>query len=933
MRFKVLGPLEVTTAADARTVTPRAAKVRVVLATLLVRPNEVVSVDALIDELWGEQPPRTAMTTLQVYISQLRKLLQDVQPELGRDALLTRAPGYLLRVDPGQLDLAVFEDLHRRGREALGQGDHAAAADLQRQALALWRGPLLSDTPHGSLLNSMAVRLTEARIAALEQRVRAELQLGRHQEILGELQALTTELPLHEEFHAHLMVALYRTGRQADALRTFGELRRTLVHELAIEPGRRLQQLHSRILTGDPALLQPAAPQQPLTADWPPAVAVTEPQAPAAPLRLGPFPSADPLFTGRKDQLEQLAGWLRTLPGGGCIQITGPAGMGKTTLAVTAAHHATDQFPDGRALIPLRDETGQPLPAQRVLHAVLRALGTVGELPHSTTAQRDTLHRLTEGRRLLLLLDDAVDTDQLRPLLPLPAGCTALITSRPVLPGLGGPILPLEELTPADARELLLTSCGPRTDTDPLTEQGLADWHAIDGHSAYDVYAEEAHAYDTAEPAPTPGEPAQHGPRDVWDQLADQCGRIPGALRVVAQQLALHPNRSPADIATRLSGAESRPAALRALDEEYGRSLYAVYDTAPEETRRAARLLSLLPPGPFTTTAAAVALGVRHDEAELTVRSLVTAGLLTPAPDGTGHRFPELLRLTAVEARAEEQPTWVRAALARLSEAAADQTETAQRATRIDGLHPTDWFTRQQRDLVALLDQTHDAGLWTHTVRLADAMTAFLEALAAWDVWEHTHTLALDAAGHLSDEAARARLLRSLGDLAWQRQRPDQAQQLYEQVLAGPDAVTSERNRALAGLADVHLSNGAGATAAGLVMPTLLQEPGDARGCFEAHRVLGLHALNAEGPSAADSHFRECLLLAGTLGDRRLEAYARRWLSRLHDGTVHPGWTEVRPGVWHGGYASRTQAGSGAGSGSSLKSRGSSLRREMPSLR
>ncbi|KKD02466.1 AfsR/SARP family transcriptional regulator, partial [Streptomyces sp. WM6386] len=140
MRFKVLGPLEVTTAADARTVTPRAAKVRVVLSTLLVRPNEVVSVDGLIDELWSEHPPRTAMTTLQVYISQLRKLLQDVQPDLGRDALLTRAPGYLLRVDPGQLDLAVFEVLHRQGREALAEGDHAAAADLQRQALALWRG-------------------------------------------------------------------------------------------------------------------------------------------------------------------------------------------------------------------------------------------------------------------------------------------------------------------------------------------------------------------------------------------------------------------------------------------------------------------------------------------------------------------------------------------------------------------------------------------------------------------------------------------------------------------------------------------------------------------------------------------------------------------------------------------------------------------------
>ncbi|WP_234441856.1 AfsR/SARP family transcriptional regulator, partial [Streptomyces sp. WM6386] len=150
---------------------------------------------------------------------------------------------------------------------------------------------MFSDPPPGSLLKTMSVRLTEAPLAALEQRVRAELQLGRHQEVLGELQSLTTELPLHEDFHAHLMVALYRTGRQADALRTFGELRRTLVRELAIEPGRRLQQLHSRILTGDPALLEPAAQrQQRLTADGQSTAAIADP-APIAPLRPARFPS------------------------------------------------------------------------------------------------------------------------------------------------------------------------------------------------------------------------------------------------------------------------------------------------------------------------------------------------------------------------------------------------------------------------------------------------------------------------------------------------------------------------------------------------------------------------------------------------------------------------------------------------------------------
>ena len=213
MRFRILGPLEVRGApGTSEALTPRAAKIRVVLATLLVRANEIVSVDSLIDELWGEDPPRTATTTLQVYISQLRKLLHEVDAELGRDALVTRPPGYELRLDPAQLDLAVLEELHGRGRELMDRQDYRGAADLQRRALGLWRGPLLSDTPHGPLLDATAVRLSETAHVGAGTVHQGRAASGPSSELIGELQAVTAELPLREEFHAHLMVALYRSG-------------------------------------------------------------------------------------------------------------------------------------------------------------------------------------------------------------------------------------------------------------------------------------------------------------------------------------------------------------------------------------------------------------------------------------------------------------------------------------------------------------------------------------------------------------------------------------------------------------------------------------------------------------------------------------------------------------------------------------------------
>ncbi|MFK4070921.1 BTAD domain-containing putative transcriptional regulator [Streptomyces sp. NPDC029674] len=1184
MRFRVLGPLEVRSARDAQRVTPRAAKIRSVLATLLVRSNEVVSVDSLVDELWGRRPPRTALTTLQVYISQLRKLLREVAPEFGREALVTRAPGYLLQVGPAQLDLVLFEELHRGGRQAMERGEHAAAADLQRRALELWRGPLLSDTRHGSLLSTTAVRMDEVRIAALEQRVRAELVLGRHKELVGELQALAAELPLHEEFHAHLMVALYRAGRQADALHTYSRLRHTLVEELAIEPGVRLRRLQRRVLAGDRALLHPGAPGRPLP-ELPRLPSPAPPPPPATPALLlaapaGGLPDADPLFTGRERELARLAAWLRR-PAGGCVQITGPAGAGKTALAVAAAHRVRAAFPDGCVRVRLCDGDGRPLDATQSLLQILRTCGAPGDpAPRSSDELHTALRQLTSShRRILLLLDDITDATQLRPLLPLlpPAeGCAILLTCRAPLPGLGGHTLPLDALTPQDARQLLTSLSGhtyaARAPYDTaLTTVSTMDGHAdlpveggapadgreeladawddmaagrgesVDGrdrpadgtggrangwaepptgqgapiggrHEPIDSWGQPAGdppgavggrsepadgpdgtadsrgrlddgpgdavngwgplaggppttADDWSEPADGPGDTADgpgrrdDGPGDTaddwrepvdgpastaddwgrladgpastvggwgplasgppttadgrsepadgpastaddwgrladgpastvggwgplasgppttagdwsepadgagdtadglgrrddgpggtadswgrlddgpastaagssgpddgpagaadgWGLLAEWCGWFPGPLRAVAGHLAAHPHHSPARLAARLRRERTRLAELRALDEECYRQLCRVYDSAPEADRRAARLLSLLPGGPLDPRAAATALGIPPQDAGRVLNSLVGAGLLGRQPDdrhphghdhgyGGGYRFPVLVRLLAAERRAAEEPAVsVHAALARLCAAACRELTARQCARAGDGLSPLDWFVRRQGALVTLVAQAHAAGLWGQTARLAEAMTAFVEVSAAWQAWEHTHTLALDAAGHLGDRATTVRLLRSLGDLAWQRHRPDAARDFYQRALDITGTGTGgagERGRILAGLADLHLEAGATDLAARLVLPTLTQAPEDTRGCYEARRVLALHALETGGGAAARPHFRQCLTLAGVLGDHRLEAYARRWLDRLRDDdrAPRPGWTEIRPGVWY----------------------------------
>ncbi|MCC9311467.1 AfsR/SARP family transcriptional regulator [Kitasatospora sp. RB6PN24] len=838
--------------------TPKAAKLRALLGTLLVRANQVVSVESLVTELWQDEPPRTATSTLHVYVSQLRKLLATVDPARGRELLRTQPPGYRLALAPDLLDLSVFEGLHRLGREALADGRYHDAADLQSRAVALLRGPLLSDTPHGPLLEGAAAQLAEAGAAALDQRIRADLQLGRHHELIAELRSLATQHPLREELHGHLMLALYRAGRQAEALQAFAALRKLLVAELAVEPGPPLQRLHRRILAGDPGLLLPATGQGGSAAARNGAGGTASPGAPAG----AALPPADPVFTGRDTALARVEELLRQAPAGSFVAVTGQPGVGKTAFALEAAHRSGPAFPDGRLFLDLQPEPGHPLPATKAISTLLRRRGV--RLAHGAGAGelRDAWQQQLMGRQLLLVLDNADSEAQLRPLLPTTAGSSAIVTTRRLPAGFGGirPVL-LDALDPEEARLLFAAAAGP--------ERAAAEPAAV-------------------------------------RELLELCGRLPLAIRVVAAQLTARPHWSAASLVDRLRDERFRLGDLHIGELDARTPLLRAYRDARPELRRAFRLLGLLPAGPFGRAAAGAVLGLPPAETARLLDGLIEDRLLVDA-DRAGHQVPELLRVLAVERLDEEEsPQDIGDAIERLCEEyarTAEQVSAVLTGARPGGEEPPEpagWFTRERDALVGAVRQAHRAGRLTAAVRLVAALDGHLETHAAWDAWAETHALALDAARRCGDRGAEVRTLRSLGDLAWQQRRLEEAEEHYglARRIAEETGQRAELSRALVGLAELRMDTGDGAAVEALLTAALAAAPDPAapRARFDVLRALGFHALAAGDRTRAGTRFTACLDLARTLRDRRLESFARRALRTARSGPGHR--LEVRPGVW-----------------------------------
>jgi len=739
--FGLLGPLLVHD--GTRPVPVSAPQQRVLLAALLLSAGRVVSVDALAEAMWEGQPPAGARGALHSAVQRLRSTLGPS----GADLVETRPPGYLITVEDGELDVRAFSLLATRGHAAAEAGNWAEAADLLREALGLWRGEPLADVPSQLLRDREVPPIEDQRLQALVARIDADLHLGRHGEVVAELRQLATAHPLQEQFHAQLMLSLYRSGRQADALAAYQDVRRVLADQLGIDPGPELTVLHQRILAADSELLQPADGDLPGSAAEPLSGPVPEPGGRAAvrdhvvPRQL---PAATRHFAGRAGALAvlgRLAGEAAgTSPATVIAVIDGTAGIGKTTLALRFAHQVAGRFPDGQLYVNLRgfDPAGPPVTPAEAIRLFLDALAMpAARIPAGLDAQAGLYRSVLAGKRMLVLLDNARDVDQVRPLLPASPGCLVIVTSRSQLTSLvaaeGAFPLTLDVLARADAHELLSRRLGPPRVTE--------------------------------DPAAT-------------DELIRLCAGLPLALSIAAARSASQPGLSLAALCAELRDAGGR---LDALDAGHAATnvravLSWSYQQLNASAGRLFRLLGLHA-GPDISAAAAASLaGLAPSDARRDLGELTRAHLLTEYAPG---RFGchDLLRAYAAElAGSVDSEAERRAATGRMLD---HYLHTAASAALL--LHPTRrpvtlaplaagvtpehidgvgdalaWFEAERRVLVAAAQRAVEEGFDTHAWQIPWALSRFLDTQGHWHEWTGTEQIALAAAGRLGDRAAQA---------------------------------------------------------------------------------------------------------------------------------------------------------------------------------
>jgi DNA-binding SARP family transcriptional activator len=745
-RYLALGA--VTLRVNGLQVAVAAARDRTVLSVLLLNAGRAVTVEDLIDATWGEGLPRSARSQVHGCIFRLRRMLPT-------GALRNRSPGYLIEVGEDEFDVTVFERVVAEGRAAVSQGRLAAGRQLLRQGLGLWRGPAFAAVA-SPLVHAEAVGLDELRLAVWEECTETELRLGLDRELVGELTSLVGRHPLREELRRQLMVALYRVGRQADALAVYRQAQADLADQLGVDPGPRLDDLYRRILQGDRTLLAAPATAATVTAAARAPAAAPDSQLPPGQITEGTVPSTAQLpvdvrgFVGRRQQLTHLDAILAAgqgpVTGAGIAVIAGTAGVGKSTLAVHWAHRQHDEFPDGQLYVNLRgfERNGMPMDPAEAVRGFLEALGTPGHrIPAGLAAQTGLYRSLLAGRQVLVVLDNAADAEQVRPLLPGSAGCLALVTSRNQLTGLlareGAHLITLDLLDFAEARDLLAARL-----------------------STARVAAE----------------------RDAINTIIACCARLPLALAVAAASAAARPDFPLAVLAGNMLDVKR---SLDALDNDDAtidiRATFSCsYRTLSLDAARLFRFLALHP-GPFITQDAAASMaGLPAMSAHRALAELRQAHLVTEPSPGR-FSFHGLLWAYATELLlAADSADERRAGRQRMldhylhtAHTAAMTTDPYRSAVAVAQPHPRahlteiadpedalTWFGAERQVLLAVIRQAAETGFDRHAWQIAWALTDYLFYRGDWHALGTAHSTALATATRLSEQVGMAYAHRGL---------------------------------------------------------------------------------------------------------------------------------------------------------------------------
>ncbi len=820
-------------------------KQRAVLAALLLNANQVVSVDELAETLWGAGPPPSARVTVQNNVMRLRKALGD--EDAGR--IVTQPRGYCIRVADGELDVTRCETLLEGARAAARDGAWDVAADRARAALELWRGRPLADVESDLITAREVPRLEELRLRAHETRIDADLHLGRHGEVIVELRQLVASNPLRERLHAQLMLALYRDGRQAEALAAYSSARQTLVGELGTEPGSELREVHQRILAADPAL---AGPDQ-----------VAVPNGAGIPREL---PAGVRHFTGRAGELAALTGLLSSADGQGpgtvvVSAIGGTAGVGKTALAVHWAHQVAGRFPDGQLYVNLRGyDPDQPMPAAEALAGFLRALGVASQDIPAEVAERAARYRsLLAERRMLVVLDNASSEEQVRPLLPGSGSSAAVVTSRDALTGLvvrdGAQRLDLELLPAADAVDLLRALIGPRVDADPAAAAALAE----------------------------------------------QCSRLPLALRVVAER-AVARSGLPLDSLRDELADHQRRLELMDAGGDPRTGVRAVFSWSYRQLGAAAartfRLVGLHPGADLDAHAAAALTGIGVGEVRGQLEVLVRAHLVRYAGPGR-YSLHDLLRAYARTLAADQDGDRAQqAALTRLFDyylgaaaAAMDVLFPAERHRRPPAAGPVAclppladagaaraWLDGERATLVSVAGYAAGNGRPGYATGLAATVFRYLDEGGHYAEAVILHTHARQAARRAGDLNAEADAVHNLSLVDLRQGRYVQGAEHLRRVLALYREIgdATGQARALNNLGIIAARLGHRQQAAVYVRQALAiyRQSGDQAGEARAvHNLATMDAQEGRYPQAAD-HLGQALLLFRQVGNSGGEVHA-----------------------------------------------------------